>query len=289
MNWADERWVKVYTRDTADWLAFRWEAKALFSLLLRKADRAGVVQVVPGEARCRKVAGLVGLPADIVEPGIADLLADGCLIESELGFTFRNFIEAQDAPKSDVQRQRESREKRRALGSHEGYKPTQSVTKRDRMMSQNVTERHAVSHAVTDGHTVSHGVTPRVDESRREIEACVLLQEIWNDLRTPQMPRWDKSGKNRSRLAEAALKRRPIDQWREAMRRLAADPFFSGGPSGTGWVADPEYWLRPEGRKREPAEVLLERAEVVDHHKHLKSLVAGQDLYGGVHPKGDRK
>jgi len=45
MDWSNERYVRVYTRDTAEYLALCWQAKALLSLLLRKCDRAGVVVV----------------------------------------------------------------------------------------------------------------------------------------------------------------------------------------------------------------------------------------------------
>lgn len=158
MDWPDERYVRLYTRDTADWLSMRWEAKALFGLLLRKADRAGVIQVAPGPTRARKVAGLVGMPADVVEPGLTDLLADACLVESDLGYTFRNFIEAQEAPQSDAQRQRESRSRRRDHGIHDRYGTP--VTKRDQMASQNVTESHERSQAVTSGHIASPLAVP---------------------------------------------------------------------------------------------------------------------------------
>jgi hypothetical protein len=145
VNWADERYVRVYTRDTAEWLALRWEAKALLPLLLRKADRAGVIAVKPGPNRARLVAGLVAIPADVVEPAIADLLADGSLVESELGFTFPNYIEAQESPQTNAQRQRESRARRRDLGTQSRH----SVTDRDPIASHIVTEHHALSQAVT--------------------------------------------------------------------------------------------------------------------------------------------
>lgn len=40
MNWSDERYVKLYERDTLTW---PWQAKCVFALLLRKVDRSGVL------------------------------------------------------------------------------------------------------------------------------------------------------------------------------------------------------------------------------------------------------
>lgn len=156
MNWEDEPYIKTYTRDTAEWVALAWQAKALACLMLRKVDRAGVIQLRDGPNRVRLLSGLVGLPVDVTAPGLADLLADGCVVESVSGFCFPNFIEAQEARTSDKQRQAKSRSARRDRAS---------VTKRD-TESQNVTESHSTSQHVTGGHTASHGVTNRLDQLR---------------------------------------------------------------------------------------------------------------------------
>ena len=144
MDWANERYVRLYTRDTPEWLCMCWQARALWPHLIRKADRSGVIANRLG---VRGVAVLVSLPIEVVEPGIADLLQDGCLQDHQLGYVIPNYIEAQESPTSDAMRQRESRERRRV------------VTNRD-TESQNVTKCHEPSHAVTDGHTASQPVTP---------------------------------------------------------------------------------------------------------------------------------
>ena len=43
MDWSDERYVRVYTRDTPDWQCLSFLAQGLFCLILRKVDRAGVL------------------------------------------------------------------------------------------------------------------------------------------------------------------------------------------------------------------------------------------------------
>lgn len=121
MDWSNERFVRLYTRDTPEWLCWCWQARALWPLLLRKADRSGVIANKLG---ARGLAALAGLPVDVVEAGLPDLLADGCLAEHQLGLVIPNYIEAQEAPLSDKQRQRESRERRRDLVSA-GLRPDQ--------------------------------------------------------------------------------------------------------------------------------------------------------------------
>jgi hypothetical protein len=58
MDWENERYVRVYTRDTIDWVALGWEAQSLFLLLIRKVDRSGVLEI--GKHGARGVAGLIG-------------------------------------------------------------------------------------------------------------------------------------------------------------------------------------------------------------------------------------
>ena len=58
MRWDDERYVRLYTRDTTDWLALSWQAQGLFVLILRKVNRAGVIDL--GRAGKRGLAAHVG-------------------------------------------------------------------------------------------------------------------------------------------------------------------------------------------------------------------------------------
>ena len=156
MNWSDERYVRVYTRDTTDWLALSWQAQGLFCLLLRKVDRAGLLDL--GRRGKAGLASHVGGTSawHALEPALEELLADGCVEISGTSLLVRNFIEAQEAKQSDKVRQAESRSRRReqVRGG-----PGVEVTNRDDP-SQNVTESHERSHAVTGRHAPSHLVTP---------------------------------------------------------------------------------------------------------------------------------
>jgi hypothetical protein len=112
MDWANERYVRVYTRDTESWLCLGWEAQCLLLKMLRKADRAGAVETKRGS---KGLAALVVMPADVVERVLPELLEDGCVEQKPSGFLIVNFIEAQEASMSPAARQRDSRERRRDM------------------------------------------------------------------------------------------------------------------------------------------------------------------------------
>lgn len=125
MDWSNERYVRLYTRDTETWKLLTWEGRALLTLLLRKVDRAGVLETKHG---ARGVAALVELPLDLVERGLPQLLEDGTVAAHAVGYYIPKFLEAQEAPASDALRQKEARERRRLgiVTNRDG-----SVTNRD--------------------------------------------------------------------------------------------------------------------------------------------------------------
>jgi hypothetical protein len=117
MEWTDEPHVRVYTRDTEDYIALSWEARAVWHELLRKLDSSGRLEMRRGR---RALAALIRVPPEVVELAITELVADGCLRELATGYLAPNFATAQKAPKSPKLRAREARERAQ-----------QTVTKRD--------------------------------------------------------------------------------------------------------------------------------------------------------------
>jgi hypothetical protein len=192
MRWEDERWVKLFVRDTPDWLSLPWQSRALFPLLLRKADRAG--QVALGRSGRAGLSALVSLPVEVVSVGLPGLLEDGCVVQSGQLLTIRNFIEAQDTPMSSRHRQREYRENARA----KGLKSLQTT----------VTRRYAVTRSVTP-----RVEEPRGEETRRE-DQKPLVPELPGTERVGPVPHsFDEKGN------------RPEDQvfehWRQKLRPKA--------------------------------------------------------------------
>ena len=114
MRWDDERYVRLYTRDTTTWKLLSWQAKCLLPLLLRKVDRAGIADV--GEEHALGIAALTDMPLELVAAALAGphgLVERGVLIFRGPLLLIPNFGPAQEARASDAQRQREHRARAR--------------------------------------------------------------------------------------------------------------------------------------------------------------------------------
>lgn len=160
MEWCDEPWVKLYRRDTADWLLLSWRARGLFYSLLRVVNRAGVLEL--GRTGKRAVAVLLGAGGDwkeIVE-ALDELIADGCVQVNGASLVIPNFVEAQEATQSDKARAKASRQRRRDAAIAAGA-AGDAVTKRD----ADITNR---DETVTGSHAASRGVTERHEETRSD-------------------------------------------------------------------------------------------------------------------------
>lgn len=169
MNFSDERYVRLYTRDTITWKAIGWEGRCLLPLLLRKVDRAGVLDM--DDQDIEGLAALVDIPADIAERGLAALLKRGVLTARGGALVISKFMDAQECKQSDAQRQRDSRERRRA-----GIHPVDSVTNRDQM-SQPVTDGHSASRLVTLCCAVPSRAEPNQEETHTSAKTLPPTRE----------------------------------------------------------------------------------------------------------------
>ena len=153
MDWANETWVKLYRRDTADWMLLSWRARGLFCLLLRAVNRRGELDL--GRTGPRAVAALVyaGGDVDAVVAALGELTADGCVTIEGPTLRVRNYVEAQEATASQALRAKMYRER---VTDRDG-----TVTDRD----GTVTKSDAT---VTPPRVPSRRVTNRREEKRRE-------------------------------------------------------------------------------------------------------------------------
>jgi len=161
MRWLGERYVRLYTRDTAEWLGLSFMAQALFVLILRKLDRSG--RLALGRLGNKAVAVVIGHGGDWsrLEPALDELLADGCLVVEGDYLVCPNFEEAQESKITGAERTAKWR-----AGKKRSVTPvTPPVTTGD----ASSTERDAASPppptvlgSVTRGDAVSRGdgVTP---------------------------------------------------------------------------------------------------------------------------------
>ena len=161
MDWSNERYVRLYTRDSVTWSLWAWEARALFCFLLRKVDRAGVIDIGSHSPE-RALAAIVGMPVAVVAEHLPALLDSGAIEIAGAAMVMPNYIEAQEAKSSDKQRQSESRARRRDR-ARTGHDTSPPVTRRD-TSSQAVTRSHDASHSVTPSLAEPSQTTPSRSE-----------------------------------------------------------------------------------------------------------------------------
>jgi hypothetical protein len=185
MDWSNERYVRLYTRDTTTWKLLSWEGKYVLMSLLRKVDRSGVLDV--GEDGIEGLAALIEVPLFIAEVGVPQLLKRETLVQRDTLYVMPNFLPAQEAKQSDAMRKREERERRRhnaLAGTRHANdefpdNPSRNVTANEShaddgfsdKASRNVTESGNASRNVTDsyesrtnGHVNPLHVTPSLAE-----------------------------------------------------------------------------------------------------------------------------
>jgi hypothetical protein len=191
MRWQDERYVRFYTRNTPEWCVLSWQARALFGLILREVDRAGILPV--GKLGLRAVAVAVRAPWEEIEKPLMEILADGMAVHREelQLLVVPNFVEAQEASQSDKARKRTERERARDLANAKSLSvtsPSQTVTE----PSGNGASRDEMSHAVTSSHSEpsravlavpssAEGATPLLPGSK-EIEAEIRRHPVFASL-----------------------------------------------------------------------------------------------------------
>lgn len=149
-RWEDEHYVRVYTRDTLTWKRWRWETRTTFLHLMRKVDRAGLLDIGndnPAEA----LSLLLDLPIEITQIAIPQLteretveIRNGVLI-------IPNYHPAQHAKSSDKQRKQEERARAAASARKEQVLSDETVS----AQTNDVTACHTASKPVTAGHNQS--------------------------------------------------------------------------------------------------------------------------------------
>lgn len=151
MEFEDERYVRVFTRDTITWKMLGWEGRCFLLNLFRKVDRAGTLDM---EAGIEGLAVLLDMPEAVVKTGLASCKRRDTVVVDGLRLIVPNFLRAQECKQTDAQRQRESRARRRDLRD-------QGVTLSDDL-SRNVTDpSRIVTSRVTSGRNVTPSLPSR--------------------------------------------------------------------------------------------------------------------------------
>ena len=160
MHWEGERYVRLYKRDTADWLALSFDAQGLFCLLLRKVDRSGRLELGRhGQKAVAVVLSQVAIWETKLKPALDELLADGCVQLEGERLLIRNYVAAQEALASGRLRSSEWRERRQ----------TTEVTERQTKGGTEVTERHKPETERHEPVTTRHVEVTRGDTAQRAV------------------------------------------------------------------------------------------------------------------------
>ncbi|MCP4540140.1 MAG: hypothetical protein GY832_23630 [Chloroflexi bacterium] len=159
---------------------------------------------------------ITGLPLEVATVGVERMLALGVVTICDGALLIPNFIEAQEASKSDKQRQRESRERRRTKAT--------AVTKRDEK-----------SRAVTSGHERSQPVTPtravpcRTDPVPKKREYTKEFETWWKGYPRKENKRGALKAFQKARnevdlatLTAAVATARESEQWKKGVIPHAA-------------------------------------------------------------------
>jgi hypothetical protein len=130
VDWSNERYVRLYTRDSTTWKLLDWRGRMVFMLMMRKATRAGVIDV-DGHGAIG-LAALIEAPIDIVEAGIAQLTDPriAVVVATPTAYVIPKFLEAQEAVQTTAHRSREYRARQRDEALAVATKRDATVTKR---------------------------------------------------------------------------------------------------------------------------------------------------------------
>lgn len=154
MDWKIERWVKVYTRDTANWLSLSFMAQAVFMLLIRKVDRHGRLDL--GKNGKRSTAILIGHRdrTDEITAAVDELIDFECVEITDNTLVIPNFVEAQETPTSGAERVRRHRER---------YDDVTSCNAEKRDVTNRVEEKREEKKEVIDLHNTYHDDSSHMD------------------------------------------------------------------------------------------------------------------------------
>lgn len=201
MNWSDERYVRLYTRDTVEWLSWSWQARAVFQALMRKVDRAGCLDLPSDPVKAtRGLSRMLDMPGEVIDDHLPELLESGAVIRGDVGLVVRNFVDAQESVTSHAERQRRYKERQAASSARDEMSPDCEPA------NQEVTRADAGDGSVT-------GVTPPVPSvpnqpSQPSRKKSTSALEVHRELATTL---WAEQDALRRQAIPGALSLKPTD------------------------------------------------------------------------------
>jgi len=118
MDFSDERYVRLFTRDTATWVMILWQGQCTLMQLLRRVDRAGVFEF-GADGPISGLAAVTRMPYEVVDFGLSKLTEHEVVMLRGRWLIVTKFLEAQEAKSSDAVRKQESRARRANVAHRE--------------------------------------------------------------------------------------------------------------------------------------------------------------------------
>jgi hypothetical protein len=110
VDFADEPYVRLYTRKTLTHKLLGWEGRAVMRLMLDEFDASGVFAIRGDAARC--ISAVTEMPVELVRVGLERLLETETWIVTAQAVTWPTYEEAQHCTRSNRLRQLEFRRRR---------------------------------------------------------------------------------------------------------------------------------------------------------------------------------
>lgn len=165
MNFEDEPYVRLFIRDTANWIRMSWQARAILPSIMKKLDRSGLLDLeVDGVEGVATLAEIIRFPFEVTQAGLDDLLSRGTLTARGTTLVMPNFAAAQSFAKSDAERARDYRKRKR----EERLNETDSSGRFS--SSTAVAKKEPTSPTVTSV-TTNRDASPSVTPSRTNVTA----------------------------------------------------------------------------------------------------------------------
>jgi hypothetical protein len=173
VDFADEPYVRKYTRKTLTSRLLGWEGRAVVDAMLGEFDHSGVFDF-RGDV-VRAIWAVTDIPEDIVRLALERLIETETWVVNERSIVWPTLPEAQGCVRNDRLRQQASRAQRNANSVTRGHRPSQPVTaghtpsrppESSHTESQPVTSSHGPSREPENGHTPSQPVTVGHSESQ---------------------------------------------------------------------------------------------------------------------------
>lgn len=256
MDFANERYVRLYVRDTMTWKRLGWDGQTMLMHLLRKVDRSGVIDIGDAEPWESGVM-LCGAPEDQSRRGVTRMLELGVIVHDGDRLVFPRFIEGNETPQSDAQRVREHRERE---------KLKRAALKRNVTSSGNETLQ--IDNAAQRVDTPSNSVPCRTEPSVQELRSPPSAREEPSDFSIG------------SDLLMSATGRFYGEEWKSQLSRIGSKPEAERKAVLASILADP--WCKGN-LSVDPRHVLQQWPKYAAGNPPLKSVVraAGGGKYAG--------